>query len=185
VAWAPKALLGEPAVNTDPSGLKPLLDRLEKWLKRRRRRYYKGLLPGASDADLAKLEKALRRPVPPGLAEWLRWHNGQDEEVIGAFVESFRLMSADEIIEALKQHKRDKGWNTAWVPILQDDSDDLVVLDTSKDELPVREIWQGRDDVIEAGPSLEAWLTNLLDDFEAGRYHEDPERGDFIRGSDA
>jgi cell wall assembly regulator SMI1 len=171
-------------VKNEPSGLKPLLDRLEKWLKRRRRRYAKGLLPGAGDEDLARLAKALGRQVPAGLTEWLRWHNGQDEDVIGAFVESFRLMSVDEIVEALKQHASDKGWNAAWAPILQDDSDDLVVLDTSKDELPVRELWQGRDDVVEAGASLEAWLTTLLNDFEAGRYHEDLERGDYLRSSD-
>ncbi len=180
VAWALQALQGAAA---GPAGLKPLLERLDAWLKRRRRRYYKGLLPGAGQAELDRLAKALGRPVPAGLAEWLRWHNGQDEELIGAFVESFRLLGADQIAAVLKEHAGDRGWNQAWVPILQDDSDDLVVLDTSKDDLPVRELWQGRDDVIEAAGSLQAWLTALVNDLEAGRYHEDPERGDFLRSS--
>jgi cell wall assembly regulator SMI1 len=170
---------------SDPSGLAALLARLEAWLKKRRRRYYKALRPGATDAELAALAQALGKAVPDPLAAWLRWHNGQDEDVMGAFVESFHLMSTAEIAEALKQRKSDKRWQAAWVPILDDYQDDLVVLDTGRAGLPVEEVWEGRDDIIEAGSSFEAWLNTLLADFEAGRYHEDPERGDFLRSRDS
>lgn len=161
-----------------------LLAGLDAWLKKNRKRYHKGLLPGADDKALAALEKALGKPLPPELATWLRWHNGQDEDMIGAFVESFNLMSADEIAAAYQERKGEKGWDKAFVPILDDYQGDHVVLDVSKPELPVREVWRGRDDHPEVATSMRGWLAMLLADFEAGKYSEDPERGEFIRGKD-
>jgi cell wall assembly regulator SMI1 len=173
-----------PASVPDSPGVAALLARLEAWLKKRRRRYYRGLRPGATDEELAALTQALGRPVPDPLAVWLRWHNGQDEDLIGAFVESFLLMSTTDIAAAVRDRKQDRRWESAWVPILDDTQGDLVVLDTSREGLPVRELWEGRDDVVAAAASFEAWLTTLVDDVEAGRYHEGPERGDFMRSRD-
>src|SRR5262249_17975649 len=155
---------------------------LDAWLKKHRKRYHKGLTSGADDKALAKVEKALGRPLPEGLAAWLRWHNGQNEDMIGAFLESFDLMSAGEIATAYEERKGQKGWDAAFVPILDDYQGDHVVLDTSKPELPVREVWRGRDDNPQVAASLREWLAALLADFEAGKYHEEPERGEFIRG---
>jgi cell wall assembly regulator SMI1 len=166
---------------TNSSGLPAVLARMEAWLKQKRRRFYKGLRTSATEEELAALGSALGKPVPAGLADWLRWHNGQDEEVIGAFVESFHLMGTAEIIEALSRLKKQRRWKAGWVPILDDDQDDHVVVDTSRAELPVCEWWQGSSDVPEVAPSLEAWLTGLVSDFEAGRYYEEPERGEFRR----
>src|SRR5262249_20941092 len=112
--------------------LPALLKRLDAWLKKHRKRYHKGLAPGADDKALAKLEKAVGKPAPEGLAAWLRWHNGQNEDMIGAFLESFDLMSADEIAAAYEERKGQKGWDAAFVPILDDYQGDHVVLDTSK-----------------------------------------------------
>ena len=180
--------LGEGGAPSSPkagSEVPALLGRLEGWLKKRRRRYFKGLRPGATEAELAELARALGKPVPAELADWLRWHNGQDEDLIGAFVESFNLMSAQAVIAALSERKGQAGWKSAWVPILDDYQGDLVVLDTSRPGCPVLERWEGRDDTPEVAPSLEAWLTALVGDVEAGRYHEDPERGEFVRGREA
>jgi hypothetical protein len=160
-----------------PEGLKALLEQLDAWLKKHRRRYHRGLRPGATDDELAALSTALGGALPEPLAVWLRWHNGQDEDLIGAFVESFRLMSTADIVGVLGKQRNP-------VPILEDDTDDRVVLDTTVAGLPVREVWHGRDQPIEAAPSLEVWVAGLLRDFEAGRYHEDPERGDFVREPD-
>jgi cell wall assembly regulator SMI1 len=159
-----------------------LLKRLDAWLKKNRKRYHKALLAGADERQLGDLSKALGKPVPDDLAAWLRWHNGQDEDVIGAFVESFNLMSADEIAAAVKERKGTPGWDPAFIPILDDYQDDLVVLDASKPELPVREVWRGRDDKPEVATSMRGWVAHLLAEFEAGKYHEDSERGEFIRG---
>ena len=143
-----------------------------------------GLLPAATQAELDELAQALGQPVPAELAAWLRWHNGQSEDLIGAFVESFNLMSTKAIIKALSERKKEAGWGAAWVPILDDFQGDLMVLDTGRKGLPVLECWQGRDDTPEAAGSFQGWLETLVSDIEAGRYSEDPERGEFIRKQD-
>jgi cell wall assembly regulator SMI1 len=176
------AKAADPPAAPESEGVAELLARLDAWLKKNRKRYHKGLLPGADDKALAKLEKALGRAVPEGLAALLRWHNGQEEDMIGAFVESFNLMSADEIAAAYQERKGEKGWDAAFVPILDDYQGDHVVLDARKPELPVREVWDGRDDHPEVATSMRGWLAMLLADFQAGKYHEDPERGEFMRG---
>jgi cell wall assembly regulator SMI1 len=171
-----------PLVTAPTGGIEELLARLDAWLKKERKRYHRGLLPGARE-QINELAQALGRPVPDELADWLRWHNGQDEELIGTFVEGFNLMSVSDIIHTLNERKGEKGWNPAFVPILDDYQDDLVVVDTNKPGLPVREVWRGRDDHPEIATSMRGWLAALLADFESGRYVEDPERGEFIRGS--
>jgi cell wall assembly regulator SMI1 len=168
----------------ESSGVAALLARLDAWLKRSRRRYYKGLLPGATQAELDELAEVLGKPMPAELADWLRWHNGQDEDLIGAFVESFNLMSTKAIATTLDERRKEKGWGSSWVPILDDYQDDLVVLDIGRKGLPVLERWEGRDETPEVAPSLEAWLETLVSDIEAGRYSEDPERGEFVRRRD-
>ena len=45
----------------------------------------------------------------------------------------------------------------------------------------INAVEQGRDDVPEVGLSFEAWLSTLVSEVEAGRYREDPERGEFMR----
>jgi cell wall assembly regulator SMI1 len=165
----------------EAAGVTEVLARLDDWLKQHRKRYHNGLMPGASDRELARLATALRRPVPDELAAWLRWHNGQSEELIGTFVESFNLMSVADIIETLKDRKGQEGWDPAFIPILDDYQDDLVVLDTSKPGLPVREVWRGRSDHPEVATSMRGWLESLLADFQSWRYHEDSERGEYMR----
>src|SRR5438874_3957974 len=100
--------------------LAALLQRIDRWLKKHRRNYYQALAPGMSDEDAQALEKALGKPTPDELRTWLRWHNGQGDEIVGSFVESFNLMSAGQIIEAKKELGADPpaGWKKAWIPFL-------------------------------------------------------------------
>jgi cell wall assembly regulator SMI1 len=113
----------------------------------------------------------------------LRWHDGQKEELMGAFYETFHLMSATAIAEEWLRRKTnpEEGWNPAWIPFLDDFQEDLIVLDTSQPNQPIREVWRGRTDHVETAASLEEWLTKFIRDVENGQYHEDPERGEFIR----
>jgi cell wall assembly regulator SMI1 len=161
-----------------------LLARLEKWLARHRKGYLEGLRPGASAAELNELEKALTpHPLPEELRLWLAWHNGQGPDVIGAFVDSWLMLGTTEIAQEWRERNKKPapGWNNDWIPLLDDGEGDLVVMAPGKTGCPLLEVWRGRSDQPVFAASLMAWLETFVKDVTAGRYHEDPERGDFSR----
>jgi cell wall assembly regulator SMI1 len=159
------------------------LERLERWLKKHRRRYHAGLRPGAGEKDLGPLAEALGGEVPADLRTWLGWHDGQGEDEPGALIESFRFLGAAEIVQALGEVAQDEppGWGKGWAPFLDDGVGDYVCLCPGKKGAPVREVWRGREEHEEAAPSLAKWVEQFVDALEAGEYAEDPERGDMIR----
>ena len=165
-------------------GVQALLGRLEKWLHQHRRRYLEGLLPGAGAEELNATQAALGVPLPQDLRTLLSWHNGQSGEFIGHLENNWDLMSAGRIVEAKRAmdggDRAQSGWQPAWVPFLEDDAGNYLILDTSQPAAPVRECWQGNPDHSVAAPSLAAWLEQFVGGVEQGRYHEDPERGTFL-----
>jgi len=161
----------------------PLLSRLDKWLAKNRSRFRKNLQPGASPAELAALGKSLGKPLPPGLADLLSWRNGQGVDYAGYFVDHWLVLSTAKIAAAkadLDAVGGDYGWNNDWLPFLDDDGGNFVVLDLSHDNPPVLVYWMG-EKADQLAPSLEAWLTDFVTALEAGQYYEDPERGTLTR----
>jgi cell wall assembly regulator SMI1 len=163
--------------------LPDLLRQLDEWLARHRKRFYHALLPGASAADLQALEKALGSPIPEELRTWLSWHNGQSADVVGAFEGSWNLMSAEDIAQAKEELDAEahEGWHKAYIPFLDDDHGDYLCLDPHTAGVPVRECWRGRAEHAAIAPSLTAWVRDFVTALERGTYHEDPERGTFLR----
>jgi cell wall assembly regulator SMI1 len=172
---APSAASTPPPA-TAPAGLQALLSRLDQWLQAHRSRFHQGLLPGASSHDMDALQQAIGGPVPEELRTWLSWHNGQNPEVFGALEEDWHPMSAAEIAGAKKDldAERHEGWQTDWIPVLEDDSDNLLCLDPVG---PVRACWTGKADHPVVAGSLTAWVEQLVTGLEQGKYKEDPERG--------
>jgi cell wall assembly regulator SMI1 len=172
-----------PTPSSEPATLGQLLARLDAWLAKHRRRYHEGLRPGATAEELASLGQELGRPLPEELRQWLGWHNGQNDDLIGSLVESWTLMSAPEIAAEWKERRKqsDPPWRDEWVPLLDDGQGDLVFLDSAKSGCPVLESWRGRTEPEAAAGSLQEWVAKFVADVEAGRYHEDPERGEFVR----
>ena len=165
--------------------MQALLARLEKWLAKKRPRFLKNLLPGASAADLAALQKSLGKPLPAPLQEWLRWRNGQGDDFVGYFENHWLMMSSTRIAAAkaeLDQAAGDEGWNSAWLPFLDDDGGNFVCLDLSQKEPGVVVFWIGAAPETKA-PSLEAWLSEVVSAMEADQYHVDPERGTLNRST--
>jgi cell wall assembly regulator SMI1 len=160
------------------------LSRLEKWLGKHRPRYLQSLAPPAGPQDFQTLEEA-GIPVPSDLRTLLAWHNGQGTEFGGHFAQDWDLMSASRIAEARRDLEAGgdaaPGWQKAWIPFLDDDAGDYVCLDPSQPGTPVREFWQGQAEHPVVAPSLAAWLTDFVAAVERGEYHEDPERGTFMR----
>jgi cell wall assembly regulator SMI1 len=174
-----------PAASSAPAGhsLKELLGRVDHWLGAHRARFQHGLKPGASTADCDTLAATLGKPLPEELRTWLTWHDGQSADVPGAFEQSFNLMSAQEMTDAKKEIESQPhdGWQSSWVPFLEDDNGNYLCLDLASPGCPVRECWRGRADHPVAAPSLAAWVEQFVAGLERGDYTEDPERGTFHR----
>lgn len=168
----------------DDSPLGQALARLDAWLAKYRAGFYDTLMEPATPSELSALATALGRSVPPELVAWLNRHNGQSEGEVGSLVGAFNIISSEEIAAEYAERQKAAGkglWNPGWLPLLDDFNGNLICLDTTRSGHPVIELWRGRDQVHDAAPSLLAWVVGLLADFEAGRYVEDPERGEFLR----
>jgi cell wall assembly regulator SMI1 len=196
ITWADLAALLEarPAAAAEPAsetstGETPLHDSLRQlniWLREHRPVFHSGLMRGANDREIGELADALGHSVPQELEIWLRWHNGQADGAVGSLVGAFNPLSAEEIAEIVADrpnHPEDGPWNPAWIPLLDDFQGDLVCLDSSRPGCPVLELWGGHDDPMEVAPTLTAWVEQFLHDCLAGRYVEEPERGEFLRRS--
>jgi hypothetical protein len=153
------------------------LARLDRWLARHRPRFYKGLRPGATAAELAALEQALGRPLPE-LCTLLAWHNGQKGDFIGHFESDWDLLSTKQIAVAKKELDVDG------IPFLADDNGDYLCLIPRATGFPVKAYWSGKPNLEPVAPSLTAWLTDFVAAVERGAYVEDPERGSFLRTDD-
>jgi cell wall assembly regulator SMI1 len=164
-----------------------LLPRLENWLKKHRPRFLEGLPPGASEVQLDSVQRERNLTLPAELRQFLSWHDGQGEDFIGRFEQDWLLMSCEEIMAAKGELDHDAaatGWNSAWIPFLDNDAGDFLCLDTSQANAPVRSFWLGAKEHKIVAPSLRDWLADFVANVEKGNYEEDPERGSFLRRSD-
>jgi cell wall assembly regulator SMI1 len=160
------------------------LTRLDRWFAEHRSRYHGALALGAGAAELEALQNVLGIPVPGDLAALLAWHNGQSADFVGAFEQSWHLMSTQQIAEAKREldtSAGELGWKPDWIPFLEDDAGDFVCVDTSQSGAPVRAVWRGQPEHPVIAPSLAAWLEEFATAVEQGRYVEDSERGTFLR----
>ena len=151
-----------------------LLARLETWLRSYRPCYAGGLFPGASEEDLAALKVSFGADLPDNLVALLKWHNGQSLDLVGSLEGSWSLMSTRQIADA--KHQCGGG-----IPFLDDGLGDYLCLDPSQPGVPVREHRVGETSAVIVAPSLLAWLREFVTAVENGAYHEDPERGHFLR----
>jgi cell wall assembly regulator SMI1 len=163
--------------------LPALLSRLERWLAQHRPRFLAGLRAGASGAELEQLAAALPCRLPTSLRSLLGWHNGQSEEFTGRFENDWLLMGSEEIARAKRERDQAPGdaWRKSWLPFLDNDAGDFLCLDTARRPEPVCAYWLGIETQPLLAPSLTAWFADFVHAVEAGRYHEDPERGTFLR----
>ncbi len=161
-----------------------LLVRLENWLRQHRPRFLAGLRSGATAQELRELETALGRPLPAEFRALLSWRNGQGDDPIGYFENHWLFMGAREIAAAWTDLVKSRQYRIEWIPFLDDDGGDYLVLDTSATLPPVRHCVLGSTNGDMIRSSLEEWLRGFVEDLENGRYHVDPERGELLRKID-
>jgi cell wall assembly regulator SMI1 len=168
------------------AGMAPLLARLDKLLTAHRAHYHKGLLPGATPADIDHLEKETGCLVTEELRAFLAWHNGQSQDTVGALEGRWIPLSTREIAETKKERDANPtdGWQDKWIPFLDDDRGNYLAVDTGAPGHPVRECRQGHSENAVVAPSLTRWLEKFVEELEKGKYHEDPERGTFFRSAE-
>lgn len=177
-------------MNNPAQNMSALLARLDNWLKQQRPHYLKGLNSGATSAQLEALAAELGRTPPEDLRSLLAWHNGQSNDFFGAFEGSWKLMSTEQIAEAVKLLRLTRGeagaargvaWETDWIPFLDDDAGHYVFVASDRPGAPVLEGGFGYETAHVVAPSLVAWMHEYVRALEAGRYFEDPERGEMLR----
>ena len=125
---------GQLGVAARPAEMLDYLGRLDAWLAKNRPQYHAALQPPAGDEELSGLEGLIAGRLPPELRQWLGWHNGQSDEIVGAFWEAFTLMSAELIAAAWQDRNAtpEPGWDHRWIPLLDDYQGDLIVLDSTQ-----------------------------------------------------
>lgn len=178
--------------------MEQLWRRIESWLEARAPELLERLLPGASEADLARFEQQLGRRIPEDVRRSLAIHGGQPAGSYGALgdwallrpddsVERWRtltqLLDAGELVDPLPDQVRGAmarvWWSASWIPIASDSAGSLLCADTAPPPAGVpgqivlflhNEPW--REVVAE---SFAALLARFADDLEAGHYRA--ERG--------
>lgn len=186
VAFAPQSRTADAALRVRPphTNWTTLLSmdpsawsRIDKWLAKHARNVL-GLLRGPLDAEgLAKLEAAAGRPLPPGLREGYRAHDGAAGEhatILGAvrvprdalWARHMSWLSAERAVGSmLYMREQSETWPATLLPIADDASGNLIVasLDTG-----VISAWDHEDgSTTWLADDFATWMTALADDMEA------------------
>jgi cell wall assembly regulator SMI1 len=154
--------------------LAPLLRRLDAELRDKRPRVFASLRPGVGAKPLAKLGRHTGGSVPPEIASWFAWHDGQraptgkDESLDGRFF----LHSLDTAIETYEAFSDPDGgarkpWKQTWLPLLDNGAGDHLVFDRSTGAMI--EYHHDANDRPRRAPTLAAYVSTLADRLAAER----------------
>lgn len=151
--------------------------RIDSWLTNHAPRVLALLRPPIDDAGLAKLEAAAGKPLPRSLVDAYRAHDGAmgDHPALFGAVRAPRdalwarhtsWLSADRAVGTL-QFMRDlpDEWPAALLPIADDGSGNLIVVDLDTGEVSA---WDHEDgSKARLAEDLATWMTQLANDMDA------------------
>lgn len=118
--------------------MRDAIERLDRWLAENRPEYYKQLNPGATDEEVADLEKSLGSTLPEEFKAFLKWRNGQGRRNFKSFYYNYQLMDAKEIagtvqglndLLAAGDFDQVNWWSPQWVPFLRNGGGDNYCID--------------------------------------------------------
>jgi cell wall assembly regulator SMI1 len=161
---------------------------LEKWFAANKATATTAALrKGATDEDIATLEKAFGGPVPKDLAESLKMHNGR------ASIDRYALMPVKSIISSFEDSPAGKpedpdrekkvkavAWSKGWLPFAEDSGGNRFCIDLDPgDNGKVGQVIRWELALRSAGPtpyaSFGAWLDAFRKDAQAGKCEVDDE----------
>ena len=151
------------------------------------------LRPGASDADLEKLETTVGAPLPADLRELLQGHDGQKIPPFLSTVMGFMLMPCSDIATAWTEYgelldagdidrpaKSKSGtvkpvwWSKKWIPFAEGAGGDLLCVDLDPAKKgtagQVLRFWHDEDWRDQLAPSVDALLAAYLDGLAKGEF---------------
>lgn len=182
-------------------GIAEIWARIESWLATHAPELLAGLLPGLTEAALARFEAALGVQLPNDLRYSLSYHAGQRPESYGV-LGVWTLLAADESLARWRMLNEVCGssdvvppspdqvlgpvqlvwWTASWIPIAGDGAGSLLCADLAPaDSGAVGQIvlflhdepWR---EVV--APSFHVFLARFADDLDAGRYRVERAHGD-------
>lgn len=169
-----------------PPVVPALLERLERWLRKNRPRYYASLRRGVQDRELIAFEYELGRTLPAGFRELYRWRDGQDPRCTLAFQYNQMFMPLKDVrmVASALAQLCDNGefpeanwWSKSWLPFLGSREGDHLCVDMEGmfAGVPgqVLEFFNGRVNRNIEYPSLEKWLKAFIPGIESGLWMED------------
>jgi hypothetical protein len=151
--------------------MKPIWDRIHKWLIANAPSGYGDLRPGASATAIEQAEKAIGLKLPGDVVASYRIHDGQATEpgLIGA--EGWRLLSLQEIVEQWGHWTRANPQDAVFVPIAWGEMGDFVFLNLDPRSEDPGCLRIQRRDMPDHGPlvpSFSCWLEDFADELEEG-----------------
>ena len=160
--------------------IKPLLERMERWLAANRPDYLARLQPGTTDAQLDAFEAQFSLELPAAFRELYRWRNGQEERC-SASLQMNRMFSPLEGVTDTKglfdgmigyDFDQEGWWRRGWIPFLSNGGGSHLCLDLAAEDGgrvgQLVEFWKADEDRPIVYPSLEAWLEELVSSMEDG-----------------
>jgi cell wall assembly regulator SMI1 len=126
----------------------------------------KAMRPGASDAALAALAKAIGAAVlPDDVAAFFRWHDGQATPRSLREDDNRTPMSVDDALDAwsfLSDPTEDvlQPWKKTWLPVLENGAGDHLCFDLADGSLVA--YWHAEEDRRVEHASLAAWADDVI-----------------------
>jgi cell wall assembly regulator SMI1 len=182
--------------------MKDVWQRIENWLEMNAPEVREGLNPPATPAQIAEAERALGVSFPPDLVEIFLIHDGQNRDTPG-LLEGWEFLSLERIVDEWKVWKdlldggdfqgsqsKSEGhtvtdwWSPRWIPITYSGSGDHHSVDLNPGPLgqsgQIITMWHDDPFRPVLAPSFRAWLTKLVEDFEAGYYELNDKYGGIV-----
>jgi cell wall assembly regulator SMI1 len=157
-----------------------LLDRMERWLAANRPDYLIRLQSGVTDAQLDAFEEQFGLRLPAAFRAMYRWRNGQEEgcykslQMNRMFSPLESVADTKELLDGLIGHDFDRPewWRRGWVPFLSNGGGSHLCVDVAaEDGGEVGQLvafWKADEDRPVEYPSVETWLTDLVESMESG-----------------